>query len=232
MDNRCMCIACDVKSSRTFKKDFVTILLESAEQINRNYQGDLLIPFDVRNGDELIGVVRDFSKGYELTKKLKDSLAEKNVFLYIGIGLGQLESNELSTIHTMNGSAVLYALDARDRFLKKNHPEARNWLVDEKRSSIFIYSNDYPYQALNALIYSIEDKIHNRSDKQKEVVQVVNENPKLTYEQIGKQMGYKSPKSTVSYLLSRASFNTVKAMEESLVNLLEELQQRYKKEGS
>ncbi|WP_257347017.1 hypothetical protein [Pseudalkalibacillus decolorationis] len=231
MSNSCICIACDVKSSRKIDKDFVSILIQCAKDMNTDYQSDLLIPFDVRNGDELIGVVRDFSKGYAITRRLKDVLAEKEIFLYIGVGLGQLESTN-ATIHTMNGSAVINALEARDRFLKKNHTEARAWLVDEKRSNTFFYSKEYPYQALNALNYSIEDKIQHRSGKQQEVVRMVNEQPNLTYEQIGIKMGYKSPKSTVSYLLRRADHHTVQALNDSLIELLEELQNWFNKEGS
>ncbi|WP_261134041.1 SatD family protein [Bacillus sp. Marseille-Q3570] len=226
----CVCIACDVKHSRQLDKEQLQkALLKCAEHLNEEWNQELLVPFDVRNGDELLGVLNRYSAGYLAIEEINTRLGADGIYVYIGIGLGELETTD-STIHTMNGSAVLNALDARDQFLKDNHPEAKYWQFNEENSSFFFYSEDYPYQSLNALIFAIHEKIINRSDKQKEVIKLVEKDKNATYEDIGRHLGYKSPKSTVSYLLSRSDYHTVIRMKSSLIELLDFLQEPYRKE--
>ncbi|MGP4079559.1 SatD family protein [Pseudalkalibacillus sp. R45] len=227
----CVCIACDVKHSRQLDKEQLQkALLKCAEHLNEVWKEELLVPFDVRNGDELLGVQKSYSAGYLAIEEISTRLAADGIYVYVGIGLGELDTTN-STIHTMNGSAVLNALDARDQFLKDNHAEAKYWHFNEENSSFFFYSKDYPYQSLNALIFSIYEKIINRSDKQKEVIKLVEKNKNATYEEIGREIGYKSPKSTVSYLLSRSDYHTVNRMKSSLIELLDFLQEPYRKEA-
>ncbi|MGM7701476.1 hypothetical protein ACSVDE_07085 [Pseudalkalibacillus sp. Hm43] len=225
-----MCIAVDVKDSRKKDKEQLRLaLLRCAEYINDRHRDDVLVPFDVRNGDELLGVIESFRTGFQVSRWLEEFLSKEGIDLYIGIGLGVLDTQD-STIHTMNGSAVLNALDARDRYLKDKHQEIKPWIIETKRSTVFFYSKKFPYQALNALNYAITEKKIGRSEKQKEVIGLLETHPDATYEQIGQQLGYKSAKSTVSYLLSRAQYHTVIEMENSLMALLGDMQDRMKSE--
>ncbi|HEX6922460.1 MAG TPA: hypothetical protein VF149_01450 [Bacillales bacterium] len=224
MKETCICIAGDVKGSRHLNHErLVTSLEECAASLNRGFPNDLLIPFKVRNGDEIVGVLEHFSSGYLAARRMMETLHEKEIYLYLGLGLGKLESAD-ATVHTMNGTAVLNAFEARDHFLKGQHSEANQWQIAKKETAVFFYTEDYPYQALNALVYTILEKIYSRSDKQKHAIQLIRQNPSLNYEQVGKQLGYESPKSTVSYLLSRANYHVVNAMEDSLQQLLDDLQ--------
>ncbi|WP_349407387.1 SatD family protein [Pseudalkalibacillus sp. SCS-8] len=227
----CVCIASDVKDSRKKNKtELLESLMSCIKSLNDTYKEDLLVDFDIRNGDELIGVVKSFKKSYEIAVTMKSILQKSNITLYIGLGLGELETSN-PTIHTMNGSAILNAFDARDRFLKEKHPDSKHWILDEKESSLFFYGKGYPYQALNALHFAIQEKKEKRSDKQNEVISLVKKKPDATYEQIGKELGYKSAKSTVSYLLSRAQFHIVNEMEKGLTDLLRNLQTERRKGG-
>ncbi|WP_408006286.1 hypothetical protein ACJROX_16380 [Pseudalkalibacillus sp. A8] len=226
----CICIACDVMHSRQLdKKQLLEALLNCADSMNEEWKEELLVPFDVRNGDELIGVLNSYSLGYIAAEKISRTLAADGIYLYIGLGIGELETAN-STIHTMNGSAVLNAIDARDLFLKKNHPKSKYWQLNEENSSFFFHSEKLPYQSLNALTYSIHEKIINQSDKQKEVIKMVEKDKEATYEEIGTRLGYKSPKSTISYLLSRSNYHTVVEMRNSLIQLLDYLQKPAEKE--
>ncbi len=226
----CICIACDVKHSRQLdKKQLQTALLKCTDSMNEEWKEELIVPFDVRNGDELIGVLNRYSSGYIAAEKVSSTMAAYGIPLYIGLGLGELETAD-STIHTMNGSAVLNAIDARDQFLKKNHPEAKYWHLNEDNSSFFFYAENLPYQSLNALTFSINEKIINQSDKQKDVIKMVEKEKEATYEEIGTRLGYKSPKSTVSYLLSRSNYYTVVEMRSSLLQLLDYMEQSAERE--
>lgn len=230
MKETCICIAGDIKGSRKLDSEqLITSLTECANQLNISFRKDLLIPFEVRNGDEIVGVVKFFSKGYLAAIEMMKTLYGQNIYLYIGLGPGHLDNPD-ATVHTMNGTAVLNAFEARDKFLKQQYGEAKQWQVTGTKTAVFFYSDNYPYQAVNALIYSIMEKTYSRSKKQNDVIELIRRNPALNYEQIGKKLGYKSPKSTVSYLLSRAGYHTVNAMNDSLQVLLDELQIWFKKE--
>lgn len=204
----------------------VTALQQCEDKLNRSFSEDLLVPFAVRNGDEIVGVLKSFSQGYLAAKMMMEEMRAAGISLYIGLGPGLLESTE-ATIHTMNGTAVLNAFQARDQFLKKKHQQAKPWLFKEDATAVFFYGEGVPYQALNALVYSILEKTYHRSEKQQNVIRMIQEHPNLSYEQIGKKLGYKSAKSTVSYLLTRAHYPVVQAMENSLMQLLHDLQTRY-----
>jgi hypothetical protein len=228
----CICIAGDVRNSRNLDDErLVTSLKECSVVLNESYAEDILIPFDVRNGDEIVGVIKPFSKGFSVAIKMIDLMGKHGIRLYIGLGLGHLESTE-ATIHTMNGTAVRSAFEARDHFLKTQHPEALQWEIEGQQVSIFFYSEEYPYEPLNALTFSILEKTTKRTKKQNDVIDLIRQNSSLTYEQIGKQLGYKSPKSAISYLLTRAHYTVAEAMEDSLNDLLDELQRWFKKEGA
>ncbi|PTM59386.1 SatD family protein [Desmospora activa] len=227
MPQTCICIAGDVKKSRQMEgQHLITALQQCEDKLNKSFSEELLIPFAVRNGDEIVGVLKEFPQGYLAAKTMMEELRGKGIHLYIGLGLGELESTQ-ATIHTMNGTAVYHAFQARDHFLKQQHQQAKPWLLGEDASSFFFYDEAVPYQALNALTYSIWEKIVHRSEKQQNVIRLIQENPQFSYEQIGKKLGYKSAKSTVSYLLSRAHYPLVQAMEASLMQLLHRLQAGY-----
>lgn len=229
MSKPCMCIAIDVKNSRNMEKEELRqALVDCCNRVNAQYTKNVLVQFDVRSGDEMIGVIDSLGLAYAAAQFIEKRLAEKGIYLYIGLGIGTLDTVH-STIHTMNGSAVLNALDARDHFLKDKHPDVKPWLLEDKSSTFFFYTNEFPYQVLNAIHFSITEKKMNRSEKQKEAISLLEDKPGATYEQLGRELGYKSAKSTVSYLLSRAQYHTVMEMEKSLNQLLDEIEDRMNK---
>ncbi|WP_054754604.1 hypothetical protein [Piscibacillus salipiscarius] len=133
---------------------------------------------------------------------------------------GKIDTKNKSSIHVANGSAIINALYARDQIVKANEREAKVWDLTP-HNKVFYYSEDFPYSSVNALFYFISELIYKRSEKQREIVKAVKNNPDDTYEAIGKRFGYKSPKTSVSNHLYAANHELVSESEKSLIQLLD-----------
>jgi hypothetical protein len=215
-----ICFAADVKQSKRMKKDHLIDVLEECQQtINKQFEHDLLVPFAIRNGDELIGVMKNFSNAYSLISHIFQQSQLRRCPFYLGIGIGELETDEIN-VHTMNGSAVLHAFAARDKHLKEKSEKAKIWNDSETETSFYFSSELVPHEPLNALLNVIVTTKRKWTDKQKQVIELMEQFPEWTYEKIGKHLGYKSPISTVSYLLKRADYQKIKAVEDSFTQLL------------
>ncbi|HZG61858.1 MAG TPA: SatD family protein [Anoxybacillus sp.] len=215
-----ICFAADVKQSKLMKKDHLIYVLEECQQtINQQFEQDLLVPFAIRNGDELIGVIKNFANAYPLINHIFQQSQLHRCPFYLGIGIGKLETDEVN-VHTMNGSAVLHAFVARDKQLKEKGEKAKIWNDIETETSFYFSSELVPHEPLNALLNVIVTTKRKWTDKQKQVIELIEQFPEWTYEKIGKHLGYKSPISTVSYLLKRADYQKIKAVEDSLTQLL------------
>ncbi|WP_026689611.1 hypothetical protein [Alteribacter aurantiacus] len=214
-----LCFAIDIKqSSKCDKQQLTNTLNKAKEQLNSKYEKGLIIPFDIRGGDELIGAITSFSQGRGVIECISQIVEENGLSCYMGVGIGYIENNETS-IHTVNGSAVLEAISARDLELKSGGEEGKLWQQNNGQS-IFFSSKEAPYSSLNSLFLSISEKKLAWTKKQKEVIRLLEENPTFTFERAGKELGYKSPKSNVSYLLARSQYLRVKAMEKSFDDLM------------
>ncbi len=210
--------ALDVKRSSVVEKQLLTnTLLDCKEKLNDRYMPSLIVPFDIRKGDELIGVINQFSDTRELIELVYEIFSAAELHYYLGIGVGFLENNETS-IHTANGSAVLNALSARDEELKNKGDAGKVWQKID--NEVFFSSKQIPSSALNSLYLTILDKKSQWTKKQQDVISFVERNPDWTFEKIGQELGYKSPKSTVSYLLARSQYLRVKTMENSFDELM------------
>jgi hypothetical protein len=215
-----ICFAADVKQSKLMEKDRLIYVLEECQQtINKQFEHDLLVPFAIRNGDELIGVMKNFSNAYSLINHIFQQSQLHHCPFYLGIGIGELETDEIN-VHTMNGSAVLHAFAARDKQLKEKSEKSKIWNDIETETSFYFSSELVPHEPLNALLNVIVTTKRKWTDKQKQVIELMEQFPEWTYEKIGKHLGYKSPISTVSYLLKRADYQKIKAVEDSFTQLL------------
>lgn len=215
-----ICFAADVKQSKLMAKECLIHVLEECQQsINEEFKKDLLVPFSIRNGDELVGVIKNFSKAYSVIDYILKQSQLHSCPFYLGIGIGELETDERN-VHTINGSAVLHAFEARDKHLKENSEEAKIWIDNDRETSIYFSSDVVPHEPLNALLNFITSTKRKWTDKQKQAIEIIERFPEWTYEKIGNHLGYKSPISTISYLLKRADYQKLKAVEESFTQLL------------
>lgn len=216
-----ICVAADVKKSKQMEKTrLLNILSECEQAINKRFHHDLLVPFTIRNGDELIGVIANFASAYPLIDYIVQQSHLHRCPFYLGIGVGNLETMNTTDVHAINGSAVLHAFEARDKHLKENKEKIKIWNERETETSFYILSEPLPSEPLNTLLGFILSIKRKWTDKQKQVISLMEQYPEWTYEKIGNHLGYKSPISTVSYLLKRADYQKVKMAEASLTQLL------------
>jgi hypothetical protein len=219
-----VCIAADVVQSRN-QHELPKYLTECVHVLNETFENVLHISFQIRNGDEIIGVLTRFSSGYEAAIQMKECLQKVGIDLYIGVGYGPLDDPYEQDVHRLHGPAVWNAFFARDQMLKQNRAESRLWSLEkDKAHRLFAYSESFSYQAVNALIFNIVLRKEKRSAKQNDTIEMVERYPHLTYEEIGKKLGYSSPRSNVSQLLARANYQLVREMEHSLSALLQDIQ--------
>ncbi|WP_027964023.1 SatD family protein [Halalkalibacillus halophilus] len=220
------CIAMDVIKSRTLDvKEVEATLLTYSEKLNYQFKDSLLIPFEVRKGDELIGVIKEFNQSMPIIKAIEKMVENDNILsFYIGCGFGRIETSNKSNMDVANGSAIANALKARDHFAKGNKVEARVWRMSSNHT--FFYSDEVPYQSLNSQYFIMRSYTDKRSKKQKQIIQAIEENPTKTYEEIGEKFGYKSPKTSVSNHLKASHYEITNQIEQSLLELLKYYQEQ------
>ncbi|WP_100010515.1 hypothetical protein [Lentibacillus sediminis] len=215
------CVALDVAGSR--KLDFQeveNILHLLAKDLNDKLQGKMLMSFRIRNGDELIGVIKDFRDSFRVIRRILEIVEENSeIAFYIGCGFGEVATRNKTDEHISNGSAIIHAIEARDSFLKKNDPKAAGWNKPWK-NKVFYYTEEVPYQVINYSLYTIRLHKRNMTSRQREIIMEVEKYPDRTLGEIGKAFGYKNPKASVRNHLTAANYQLVKEMEESLEDLL------------
>ncbi|UJL46060.1 hypothetical protein KFZ58_17115 [Virgibacillus sp. NKC19-16] len=226
------CLALDVVNSRKMDlRGVEETLLFLRDKLNSMLSYSMLMPFRIRNGDELVGVFYRFSDSYKAIDKISNIVEKKKgLSFYIGCGLGKIDTKIKNNEHISNGSAIINAVEARDTFIKQNNEEATVW-NKEWDNKIFYYSEDVPYQAINQLVYTIRMYRNKRSDKQREIIKKVKQQSNQTFEEIGKSLGYKNPKASIHNHLSAANYELVNEMEKSLRELLDAFQELLEKKG-
>lgn len=232
-------IALDVKNST--KQESVTKELQDiAKKLNKKlkvqrFDKDCLIPFTIRRGDELIAIFSSFSKGYDAYFELYTLLntASENglkLSAYIGIGLGFMDDSAETNLDRINGTSINSAFRARDYFLKKNKSYSRQYNQYNKLINTFSYSLDenVPYEVINHLISYINENCEKRTEKQKEVVNLIEINPEITSVEIAAIIGI--TENGVYKILQRSNYQLVKDAQFSLRKLLDFIQQNYRGE--
>lgn len=217
------CIALDIVDSRKMETAKLEKQLNAlTEELNDHYSNDMLLPFTIRNGDEVIGIFYRYTTGYQAM----DYLLEKtgSLTVYAGCGFGEIHKSKSIDVHRSNSPAIIYAMEARDQFLKNNRKEAAIW-NKEFSNKVFIYGGrPFPYQAINSQFYMIRSYKRKRSDKQRQIIKEIKRHPRKTYEEIGRLFHYKNPRASISNHLTAANYDLVNEMENSLAQLLNVLQ--------
>jgi len=216
------CIALDVINSREIE----TAMLEKQLKIltadlNNKYKNDMLLPFTIRNGDEIIGIFHRFTAGCKALEHILEKTREFAV--YAGCGFGEIKTKNNIDVHTSNSAAIISAIEARDQFLKDNKKEAAIWNKDFS-NKVFFYAENFPYQAINSQFHTLRSYKQKRSSKQCQIINEMNKHPRKTYEEIGKSFNYKNPRASISNHLTAANYELVNEMEKGLIELLDLLQ--------
>jgi hypothetical protein len=222
MSDHFACIALDVVDSRKITATKLEKLLQKlTEDLNSKYENDLLMPFTIRNGDELIGIFHRFSVSYKALEYILEVTRE--FAIYAGCGFGEINTLNNVNVHTSNNASIINAIEARDHFLKDNKKEAAIW-NKEFSNKVFFYAEDFPYQSINSQFHILRSYKQKRSDKQRQIIREINKHPRTTYEQIGKMFNYKNPRASISNHLTAANYELVNEVESALSELLDLLQ--------
>ena len=219
-----VCITADVIGSRKNGKE--AGLDDMVSWLNEKYGRQSIIPFTKRNGDEIFGILADFSDAYYGLKDLLMLSNQKNIPLYVGVGLGAVNKQHVDNPHTVNGTAIWNAADAL-KLVKENASTVKYFRNDGATFRYFLCAgnNDVPYKLLNYMVTFLFEKIGKRTEKQTKAVDVAEQFPVLTHEEIGKKLGYeKNAASSVGKVLLRAEYNFVHETELEIIKLLDQLQ--------
>jgi len=85
-----------------------------------------MIPFSIRMGDEIFGVLAHFTDAYDVLKDLFQLSQQERIPFYTGIGIGHVFVNGISDQHQINGTAIWNAADAID-YLKNDHSMVKHF---------------------------------------------------------------------------------------------------------
>lgn len=219
-----ICIIADVIESRKNKKEKE---LENVVQLlNNKYKENSMIPFSKRMGDEIFGVLANYSDAYNVLNDLFHLSQQRTIPLYTGIGIGYVFAGEEHDMHQINGTAIWNAADAIN-FLKNNDPIVKYFKNKQETFKYFFFANDQnvPDMLINYMTALLFEKIENRTDKQEEVIQVYEAHPEETHEEIGRRLNYElNPGLNVSKTLARSHYHFVQSAEKELIQLLTKIQ--------
>ena len=224
MTSQFACIALDVINSRKMEPVKLEKRLKKlTNNLNDRYASDMLMPFVIRNGDEVIGIFYRYTAGFRAMGNILETTGE--LAIYAGCGFGEIHmKNNRIDVHTSNSPAIIYAMEARDQYLKNNKKEAAIWNKEFSNKAFFYGSGRFPYRAINSQFYMIRSQKEKRSAKQRQIIDEINKHPRKTYEEIGRLFHYKNPRASVSNHLTAANYELVNEMESSLTELLDMLQ--------
>jgi hypothetical protein len=189
---------------------------------NDKYSKEMLLPFTIRNGDEVIGIFHRYAAGYQALDDILEN--SRKLAVYAGCGFGDIYSTDHIDVHTSNSPAIIYAIEARDQYLKKNKKEAALWNREFSNKAYFYGNPRFPFQAVNSHFYMIRSSKRKRSEKQQQIIHEIDKYPEKTYEEIGRMFNYKNPRASISNHLRAANYELVNEMEKSLAELLDLLQ--------
>ena len=216
-------IAFDVADSRLYP-DKMTVwekLKELCDELNEIYDEGLKVQFYIKDGDSVVGVLKNFPTGFKIYQSLRQFALNNNMRFYFGMGFGTLDTMRVLNVNEINGSSVINAFSAIN-YAKEIQ------LTQENPVSFFAFddSDIIPFKTLNSIVSLIYNEFNGRTQKQKEVINLIEKNSKLTYEEIGMELGYpkQNVKENISKLLSRADYNINKDLKRDVFDLLKKLQ--------
>lgn len=217
------CIAMDlVKSERYTNKLKILKRLEKLKSIlNIRFEKFLIVPFDIRRGDEIIGVTSSFASSVKIYDVVRRYCHNNGIRIKFGVGLGTLDTEENTNLDLINGSAVIKAFRALEDINENKE-------LTQYKDGINFYANalkGIPVKGVNALVFAIYNEYNGKSEKQQEAVRLIDAFPSKTYEELGERMGYEeNARENFSKLLARADYETYKVLKKALRQSLSEMQ--------
>lgn len=219
-----VCVSADVIGSRKNGKE--KELEEIVYLLNKKYGEVCITQFTKRLGDEIFGVLANYSDAYRLLKDLFYLSNEKSVPFYVGIGFGTVKDQNIVSAHHINGTAIWNAADAM-KLLKVNDQSVKYFKNEQATFKYFFNASNHhiPHILVNYMTYFIVERIEKRTQKQAEVINIIEKSPSLTLEEIGQKIGYnQNAGSNISKILMRSEYHLVHGAELELISFLEQIQ--------
>lgn len=215
-----VCITADVMNSRKNGKE--SKLEDIVTHLNNKFKNNLITKFSVRAGDEIFGILEDFKVGYQAFKELYNLSKTHKVPLYVGVGFGDIKNEDITKENKVNGVAIWNSADALSTLKNNKYHMRAIQSLDENFKFLFIVGENYSKSMIvNYLLYFILEKIKKRTPKQTEAIEIIEENPDLNLEVIGKMLDYElNATSNMSKLLKRGEYLIVKEAEQELIQLI------------
>jgi len=194
----------DIRGSRKIKDrmKLQNVIKSLIESLNNNFSDCLASKFSLTAGDEFQGVLRDFSKIYDVFKAVKRKLDFR---FYCGIGIGEITTEISDKPFEMDGPAFYRSRDALNIAKKRN----LNVYVITGKQDV-----DYLLNLILKVIFFIEE---NRTHRQSQIVKYFEENPKIKVSEVASNFGVSE--QSIYKTLKKAGFSLVLEMEE-LVKLI------------
>jgi len=194
----------DIQGSREIENrmEFQRKFHQLMEELNRQFEKNIISPFTVTLGDEFQAVLKNADAIFDLPYLLKTSLPHLNVF--IGMGIGEIET-EIFT-HTsvgMDGPCFRIARSQLEA-AKKESPRVR------------IGIQDIEYQILNSYLLLMEILEFQQTSHQKQIIELYQ---KLRNQvEVARQLGI--TQAAVSQALKGAHFQEITKARENLIKFL------------
>lgn len=227
-----VCIALDIIGSehKDNQSDTLSFLTTMINKLNDLFKKNIVFPFHVRGGDEVIGVLNSFAEGYRAFHEIWLLAIEFQFKIRVGLGFGKYDTLDIIDPHQINGSSVISAFRARDKYLKDNKD------ITYKLSGpvqFYSFSNilDIPYGSINAVIYTMYEFV--KTDKQRVLMWALQtSDPDLTYEEIVKYKligreewdNQKNDRASISKMIKRMNYKTFRQMKIDVSILLNSIQ--------
>ena len=202
LDRACV-ITADIIGSRVMpnrsevQKEFTALL----DKINSIFKDDLLAPFIITLGDECQGVLKSPYNVYNVVLSFHKL---SSISFHIGIGLGSIDTDLSRKATDMDGSVFSRSRDAI-LLVKKETREGNT-------RAVFI-SGDESFDTMMNTLFELSLNTRNDwTDRQRQIVSYLEENPSLTYAKIGEK--FSITKQTVHSILKASNWPILKKIEQ------------------
>lgn len=193
--------------------------LEKLQQALLKANDSDLIPFEIRNGDELFGIFKSVQRGLDQLERL---ISLKQLGLYIGIGFGNAQGEGS---HLINGPSIWFASDA----LEHSKQVKTNSLNIISSSIHLTYFGPQHQKTINLLFYYWVQNILTRTARQQAAIDLRVKYPLesdanlfLKLDPLADPNKTENNRVNFSRTLTRAQYNLFLETSECLNNLIGE----------
>jgi hypothetical protein len=228
-----VCIRADLVGSR--RTGEASKLPEIVDVLNQIVPEAALIRFTLRAGDELFAVYGNIQAGYRAFRCLHSQAKAAQLRFYVGLGIGEIESENRGEAERINGEAIWRASDALEELKREPDSEVLKAIAKARFHYNIHASNNHDLNlALVTYLHFIMQRIEARTPQQTRAIQLLEEHPDWNNAQLywtvsgtnESQVPAAYATANFSKLLARADYHFVREAEESLMALLENLSER------